>query len=272
MKWRARFNISRNWNRLEKTNTGMDLGEQFVIGRPINQIRVYRDLGLVQNENDVPITWDQYGVPRPLGSGGMAQPTRPGMRHIADLNGDGVISEEDKYFAGSPLPLAYGGIASEIKWKGFDLNVLFNYSLGRKIINAFKYGALNFNPMSLGALFEDYRNVSFWQKPGDETDYPVMSAINSYHVGQFDGIVDSNIEKVNFIRLKQLTLGYNFPTEWMRKIHLQGARVFFTGENLFLLTNYSGLDPENVDTMHGIDRLETFPSARKLTLGLTVKF
>ena len=272
VKWRARFNISRNWNRLEKTNTGMDLGEQFVIGRPINQIRVYRDLGLVQNENDVPITWDQYGVPRPLGSGGMAQPTRPGMRHIADLNGDGVISEEDKYFAGSPLPLAYGGIASEIKWKGFDLNVLFNYSLGRKIINAFKYGALNFNPMSLGALFEDYRNVSFWQKPGDETDYPVMSAINSYHVGQFDGIVDSNIEKVNFIRLKQLTLGYNFPTEWMRKIHLQGARVFFTGENLFLLTNYSGLDPENVDTMHGIDRLETFPSARKLTLGLTVKF
>ena len=272
VKWRARFNISRNWNRLEKTNTGMDLGEQFVIGRPINQIRVYRDLGLVQNENDVPITWDQYGVPRPLGSGGMAQPTRPGMRHIADLNGDGVISEEDKYFAGSPLPLAYGGIASEIKWKGFDLNVLFNYSLGRKIINAFKYGALNFNPMSLGALFEDYRNVSFWQKPGDETDSPVMSAINSYHVGQFDGIVDSNIEKVNFIRLKQLTLGYNFPTEWMRKIHLQGARVFFTGENLFLLTNYSGLDPENVDTMHGIDRLETFPSARKLTLGLTVKF
>ena len=168
--------------------------------------------------------------------------------------------------------MAYGGIASEIKWKGFDLNVLFNYSLGRKIINAFKYGALNFNPMRLGALFEDYRNVSFWQKPGDETDYPVMSAINSYHVGQFDGIVDSNIEKVNFIRLKQLTLGYNFPTEWMRKIHLQGARVFFTGENLFLLTNYSGLDPENVDTMHGIDRLETFPSARKLTLGLTVKF
>ena len=272
VKWRARFNISRNWNRLEKTNTGMDLGGQFVIGRPMNQLLVYRDLGWVQNENEVPVTWDQYGVPRVLGSGGLSTPTRLGMKNIADLNGDGTIGEDDMYFAGSPLPLAYGGIASEIKWKGFDLNILFNYSLGRKIINMFKYGSLNFNSMNLNAIFEDYRNVSFWQKPGDNPDYPVVSAVNSYHQGQFDGWVDSNIEKVNFIRLKQLTLGYNLPSAWAKRIYLQGVRVFFTGENLFLLTNYSGLDPENVDVMNGIDRMQNFPSARKLTLGLTVKF
>lgn len=272
VKWRARFNISRNWNRLEKTYTGVDIDGKYVIGRSANELQVYKDLGYVQNANEVPITWDSQGNPRYLGVGGMANPTRPGMHMLADLNGDGVIADEDLYFAGSTLPKAYGGIASEITWKGFDLNLLFSYSLGRKMINAFRKGALNFNPMGLGAVFEDYRNVSFWEKEGDQSDYPVMSSVYYYNKGQFDGLVDSNIETVNFIRLKQLTVGYNLPAEWARKCYLQGIRVFFTGENLFLLSNYSGLDPENVDVMTGIDNMTTYPTSRKLTLGLTVKF
>ena len=153
--WRLRFNISRNWNRLEKTYTGVDVDGKYVIGRSANELQVYRDLGYVQNADEVPITWDQKGNPRKLGSGGMAMPTREGMHHIADLNGDGVISDKDKYFAGSTLPKAYGGLASELKWKGFDLNVLFSYSLGRKMINVFRKGALNFNPTSLNGVFED---------------------------------------------------------------------------------------------------------------------
>ena len=217
-------------------------------------------------------TWDQQGNSKYLGNGGMVNPTRPGMNIIADLNGDGVITDKDLYFAGSTLPVAYGGIASEVKWKGFDLNVLFNYSLGRKMINAFRKSSLNFNSTSLGAVFEDYRNVSFWEKAGDNADYPTIDAIYSYNYGQFDGQIDSNIETVSFIRLKQLTLGYNLPSEWAKKCYLASVRVFFTGENLFLLTNYSGLDPENVDLLQGYDRMETYPSARKFTLGLTIKF
>ena len=272
VKWRMRFNVSRNWNRLEKTYTGVDIDGKYVIGRSANELQVYRDLGYVQNANEVPITWDQKGNPRLLGSGGMAMPTREGMRMIADLNGDGVISDKDLYFAGSTLPKAYGGFAGELKWKGFDLNFLFSYSLGRHIINAFRKSALNFDPVSLKAVFEDYRNVTFWEKTGDQSDYPVMSSVYYYYQGQFDGQVDSNIETVNFLRLKQLTIGYNLPTEWARKCYLQGVRVFFTGENMFLWSNYSGLDPENVDVMTGIDNMSYYPSARKVTIGLSVKF
>lgn len=273
VKWRMRFNISRNWNRLEKTNTGMDIDEKYVIGRSGNELRVYKNLGYAQSEVDIPIYYDTKGHPQPLGSGGKAQPTRLGMNVIADLNGDEVISEEDKYFAGSTLPVAHGGIAHEIKWKGFDLNLLFNYSLGRKMINAFRKGTLELQSSgNMNTVFEDYRKVTFWQQPGDNTDYPIISSVYSYYMGQFDGMIDSNIETVSFIRLKQLTLGYNLPSEWAKKVHLQGARVFFTGENLFLLTNYSGLDPENVDVMDGIDRMLNYRSARKVTLGLTLKF
>ena len=272
VKWRARFNISRNWNVLEKTYTGVDISNKYVIGKSTYQLRTYKNLGVAQSENDVPQYWDQQGNSKYLGNGGMVNPTRPGMNIIADLNGDGVITDKDLYFAGSTLPVAYGGIASEVKWKGFDLNVLFNYSLGRKMINAFRKSSLNFNSTSLGAVFEDYRNVSFWEKAGDNADYPTIDAIYSYNYGQFDGQIDSNIETVSFIRLKQLTLGYNLPSEWAKKCYLASVRVFFTGENLFLLTNYSGLDPENVDLLQGYDRMETYPSARKFTLGLTIKF
>ena len=272
VKWRARFNISRNWNVLEKTYTGVDISNKYVIGKSTYQLRTYKNLGVAQSENDVPQYWDQQGNSKYLGNGGMVNPTRPGMNIIADLNGDGVITDKDLYFAGSTLPVAYGGIASEVKWKGFDLNVLFNYSLGRKMINAFRKSSLNFNSTSLGAVFEDYRNVSFWEKAGDNADYPTIDAIYSYNYGQFDGQIDSNIETVSFIRLKQLTLGYNLPSEWAKKCYLASVCVFFTGENLFLLTNYSGLDPENVDLLQGYDRMETYPSARKFTLGLTIKF
>lgn len=272
LNWRLKVNASRNWNRLEKTNTGMDISDKYVIGRSANELRVYKDLGIAQSEKDIPHYWDKQGNSKPLGSGGLAQPTRLGMHVLADLDGDGNITDDDRYFAGSTLPIAHGGIASEMKWKNFDLNLLFNYSLGRRIINIFKKGALNFNPQDIGAVFEDYRNVSFWEKPGDHPDYPVISSSHYYHVGQFDGLLDSNIEKVNFLRLKQITVGYNLPTEWARRIYLQGLRVFFTGENMLLWTNYSGLDPENVDVLEGLDNFRNYPSARKMTLGLTLKF
>lgn len=273
IQWRMRVNASRNWNRLEKTDSGMDMSEKYVIGRSSNLLRVFKNLGYAQSEEDIPVYWDTKGNSKPLGSGGRAQPTHLGMNVIADLNNDGVIADEDRYFAGSTLPVAYGGIASELKWKGFDLNLLFNYSLGRKIINLFRKGSLNFKSTgNLGAVFEDYRNASFWQQSGDNSDYPVISSVYSYYLGQFDGMIDSNIEKVNFLRLKQLTLGYNLPAAWAKKVYLQGVRVFFTGENLFLWTNYSGLDPENVDVMEGIDTMKSYPTARKVTLGLTLKF
>ena len=74
------------------------------------------------------------------------------------------------------------------------------------------------------------------------------------------------------IRLKQLTLGYNLHERIAQKLGLSGARLFITGENLFMLTNYSGLDPEIVNPTSGLDYLSGYPLPRKLTIGLTVNF
>jgi len=207
-----------------------------------------------------------------LYAGYYTTPYREGMYQLADLNGDGRIdADNDRYYAASTLPLASGGFANEITWKNFDLNVLFTFSFGRKMINRLKKGALELNHQ-FGPIFQDYRGLTFWQQPGDETDYPRIEAAYAGYTGQFDAYTDKDIETVGFVRLKQLTLGYNVPKNIMKKIGLESGRVFFTGENLFLITNYSGVDPESVDPVSGFDNFDNYPLARKLTLGLTIKF
>ena len=274
VKWRGKFNISRNWNRFEKSYTKMDMRNktgQLVLGRTIYGFYIYKDQGIIESGKEIPAYYDQLGNKNVLHSMSKSYPYSAGTRMIQDMNQDGKIDGDDRYYAGSTLPLAYGGWANEITWKGFDLNVLFMYSLGRKIINLYKISSLQ-HSIRPSTIFVDYENTTFWEKPGDKADYPIITANNSSYIGQFGGDVSSNMEKVHYVRLKQLTLGYNFPKEWMRKINLDGCRLFFTAENLFLLTNYSGVDPEVVDPYTGYDNFMYYPLARKLTLGLTVKF
>lgn len=270
VKWRAKFNISRNWNRFEKSYTNMDM-EGLVIGRSIAGIYAYKDEGLIQDAKELPVYSDQTGNKRPLYFGDQSYPVRAGMRRLTDMNMDGSIDGEDMYYAGSALPVAYGGFANEIKWKGFDLNLMLTYSLGRKIVNTYMEPSLAFDK-NFRPILTDYRGKTYWQNPGDVTDYPSLEAGSTGYTGQYSGIVDSQIEKVNYMRVKQLTIGYNLPKDIVSKIHLDGVRVFFTGENLLLWTNYSGVDPEVVNPSSGVDNGMNYPLARKLTLGLTVKF
>lgn len=271
--WRARFNISRNWNRFKKSYSGMDIpggNNPYVIGRPLFGLYVYKNLGIAQTEKDIPYYYDSKGNKQLLNVVNENYPYQPGMTLYDDLNEDGSITSEDMYYAASSLPLAYGGLANEIKWKDFDVNILFTFSLRRKMINMQKRTSLQLDHF-WSPVYTDYRDKTFWEKPGDETDYPTINAASSVY-GQFNFPDDKSIENVNFVRLKQLTLGYNVPKTIVRKLNIEGIRVFFTAENLFLLTNYSGIDPEIVDPTSGYDTFSNYPLARKLTLGLTVNF
>ncbi|PXZ44591.1 MULTISPECIES: SusC/RagA family TonB-linked outer membrane protein [Sanguibacteroides] len=261
LSWRTRFNISRNWNRFVKSYTGMDEGV-WVIGRPLQGLYVYDDIGFVQNQKEVP----QYSLPNGTlqylqtpSLAGVGQYYIPGMRALKDINGDGRVSTGDKYYAGSVLPVAHGGWVHELRWKNIDLNLLLSYNLGRKLINQYVRTSLYGGT----PVLTDYRKLDFWQKEGD---FPDMAALGLSD----EESVRSWIERVNFLRLKTLSLGYNVPSKVLKRIGLSGIRVFFTGENLFLWTNYSGIDPEVVND--GKDNMFSYPLDRKFTLGLTVNF
>lgn len=270
VKWRVKFNVSRNWNRFEKSNNGRDfLGN--VIGKSLYNIKAYKTMGYYNSIDEVPYYVQSHGLPIPLRTKEENAVFFAGTRKIADLNNDGRINSSDQYYAASPLPLAHGGFINEIKWKQFDLNIFFTYSLGRHILKIYDDIAIKPNitgdPITL-----DIRKASTWTGPDSQnSDYP--RAIFYKNLGeQYTGRYDCGIEKINMIRLKQLTLGYNLHERIAQKLGLSGARLFITGENLFMLTNYSGLDPEIVNLTSGLDYLSGYPLPRKLTIGLTVNF
>ena len=221
--------------------------------------------------DEVPMYYTEAnGLPKPLNTGNTGI-FFPGTRRILDLNGDGVSSEADKYYAASPLPVAHGGWINEISWKQFDLNVVFTYSLGRHIINNYKY---SFAQPGNGPapIMGDTRDFDAWtQADNKEHDFSKLQMYTELK-NQFSGVYDTAIEKVHMLRLKQLTLGYNLDRQIAGKIGLSGTRLFMTMENLFLLTNYSGLDPEIVSIFSGLDALSSYPLPRKFTVGLTINF
>ena len=209
----------------------------------------------------MPVYYDIWGNKKYFGGVSCASPMsgKVGTYKIKDLNGDNMINGSDMYYAGTPQPKAHGGWVNEIRWKNFDLSMLFNYELGRKMINAREY------TISTGPKFVDIANLSYWEKPGDHAKLARMGTAT-------DVMMDSNIENVHAISLKQITLGCDLPAKWAKKISLKGARMFFTVENLFYLSNYSGANPEVIDVYKGVDFGIEYPLPRKMTVGLTLNF
>ncbi len=270
LRWQVMFNISRNWNLFRKSFDGVDMANM-ILGRPLYGIYAYKDEGYVQSEKDIPYYYDAKGTKTPLLLGGANFPIQVGARKLKDQNMDGKIDSKDLYYAGSTIPQAYGGLSNQVSWKGLTLFLHMNYSLGRKVVNQVKATAFAFSG-AFGPIMGDYTRATFWQKPGDVTDHPSIKFASSNYAGQFDGMADSAIENVSFIRLKQATLSYDLPKEWVKKMNIKGIRIHLTGENLLMLTNYSGIDPETIDPMTGKDDGRTYPLSRKVSLGLNLKF
>lgn len=120
-------------------------------------------------------------------------------------------------------------------------------------------------------LLLDLKDITFWQQPGDDNaDYSRLQMDQNTYMYEF--AIDRNVEKVNWLKMKTLSLGYSLPKSLISSWKIEQVRFFASAENLFTWTNYSGLDPETVDIRTGLDEGKNYPLARKFTLGLTVKF
>ncbi|CDF80183.1 TonB-dependent receptor [Formosa agariphila KMM 3901] len=275
VKWTSSFNIARNYNKFEESYNNRDV-DNFILGNPLFGFNVYVQDGFIESEEDIPVYYNVDGSVNLQNQGSSLYPTQVGMKKIKDLNDDGRINELDKVYKGSPLPKATGGFNNRITWKNFDLNFLFTYTLSKSLINAVPYSSyLNSRDPSVGPLLLDVNNAEFWSQQGFDNangDYnPMFPSANLGYSPQADPMVDTNIETVNYLRLKRLNISYNFNQDWMKNIGLESTRVFITAENLFLITNYSGLDPEAVN-ITGVDNLDSYPLPRVFTLGCSINF
>lgn len=275
LQWNISVNMAKNWNKLRKSYNGRDISMystdgrslNYILGEPVGTILGLKTDGYIQSESDIIYLYRADGTYRALEKQYFANVFfREGDINFIDVNGDGYIDYNDNVYLGSSLPQLYGGIVNEIRWKNWDLNMLWSYSLGRDMVNAAAYESMG---KEESPIFENLRDVTFWEKEGDNPTYPYLQS-NNYN-GSWDYITDSRIEHVNYLKVKTLTVGYTLPKDWLRKTFFRDIRLFFSGENLLTWTNYSGIDPETVDINSGYDKGTTYPLARKLTLGITIK-
>jgi TonB-linked SusC/RagA family outer membrane protein len=164
----------------------------------------------------------------------------------------------------------FGGWENNLRFKSFELNALFTYQMGNWLYYGTQAGLRDqrFWNNEVGVL-------NRWQKAGDVTEFPrAVFGDNVSNGSSFP--LDINVFKGDFIKLRTLTLGYNFPKNMLDKIKISNARFYVSGNNLLILTAYPGPDPEvssngNGTTNFGIDR-NTVANQRTITVGINVGF
>lgn len=218
-----------------------------VVGKPIGSFWVYKTEGIFQNANEV------ANYPH-------LNNTVPGDFKIVDVNGDGIIDSKDRVFVGSYQPKFYGGINGTANWKDFDFTFQVYGNFGNKVYNAKK-------GVRTGGNYNVEYNVAInrWQPGSNENTYPRA----------FNGVVppmDYFVESGSFIRVNNLTLGYTFhPKENI--MHVGSLRVYASGQNPFLFTNYTGFTPELPGNQNeaGIE-LNAYPVSATYLLGVNLQF
>lgn len=272
LSWKTTINIARNWNLYRESPDGRDVNGRFVIGKPVNGIYVLVTDGIINDASTLPYRYTTDGSKLYFNAGSSDAIYREGDVRFVDQNGDSKIStRDDKVYMGSPLPKAYGGILNEFKYKNFDLNFLFSYSIGRTILNFSRAGSVGVNSYNMTApILTDLRDFDFWEKPGDNAKYPV----NAFDFRRnYEGFTDLWLEKnVSYLKLKTFALGYKLPSSFSKKLNIKSMRLFVSGENLLTITNYKGLDPETIDVNTGVDSGRKYPLIRKFTFGVDIKF
>ncbi len=180
-----------------------------------------------------------------------------------------TYSQADEVMCGKFSPDFFGGFSTDLRWKNVDFNAVFGYSVGGTIFN---YARMEYDA---DGVYTDRNQMVLhdgwnrWEKPGDVATHPVYTYENK---SLSNSLSSRYLEDASYLKLRSLTIGYNmqFP-QW----HISNLRVYFSAENLFTLTDYSGVDPEiavksDTRAVIGVTTPNPYPVTRKFMLGLNI--
>jgi TonB-linked SusC/RagA family outer membrane protein len=296
------FNIGLNKNRInslgvmedfgQNTNwASSQIGNDYVInvGQPLGIMFGYQSDGRYEvSDFDFNATTGVYTLKQGVvNNTAIVGTVRPGTMKLKDIDGDGLVTVSDNAIIGNSNPKHTGGLIINANAYGFDLSAGFNWSVGNDVYNANK---IEFTTSNLNA---QYRNLSTVMADGIRwtnldpvsgqlvTDPSQLSALNanttmwSPYMSRFV-FSDWAVEDGSFLRLNTLTLGYTVSESLISQVGISKLRLYLTANNVFIITNYSGLDPE-VSTRRrtpltpGVD-YSPFPRSRQLVFGLNLNF
>ncbi|OWW27403.1 SusC/RagA family TonB-linked outer membrane protein [Zobellia sp. OII3] len=224
-------------------------------GEPIATFYGWKADGLFQTQDEVDAHALQEGAV-------------PGDVRFVDINEDGVIDDVDRTIIGSPHPDVTYGINTNIAYKGFDITAFFLGAAGVDIYNADRMQGLD-----ASYPFNVYSDIQGrWTGPGTSNSIPRVSTLRTNLNHRTS---DLFIESGDYFRLKNLTIGYSLPGDYIEKISLSRLRLYVTAQNLFTITGYSGLDPElgltDGNLQQNVDFAQ-FPQSRTFLVGVNLSF
>jgi TonB-linked SusC/RagA family outer membrane protein len=256
LQWNFKFMISRDRNRVTRlsgtlpaiynrggyTGTEIQRTGNFFVGQPVNSIYSLKYLKIAQ-----------YSDTAALAKINFQREVKPGDIVPVDKDGNGTVNDDDRYVVGKLDPDFYGGFGTDVNYKGFGINVFFNYSSGLKRISSLYEGGLQSDGLSAASV----DMLDRWTPAHTNTNIP-----RALHGGSRFGIGDTDlgIQDASFIRMSVLSLSYTIPKS-VRKNVLDNARIYVTGSNLWLITKDKGYDPETGDG---------FPNTKSVTVGLNL--
>lgn len=240
--WSLNLNVSHNRNKILDLygNGEDDVNNRWFIGEPLHVNFGYEFAGVFQEDDDIENS---------------AQPdAEPGYVKITDANDDGTISADDRIILSDQQPDLIGGISNTLEYKNWTLSFFMH----------FIQGVIRANP------YRDFGRV--WGEAQRNTIYQEFwtpeNPINTYPKNDPDANAGYGVrfyEDASFLRLKDITLSYDFPKSWLRKANIDRLRVYGSGQNLLTMTQWTGLDPE-------LDGQSSIPITKKFIIGLNVSF
>lgn len=237
-----------------------------VVGGPVGEFYGYVVKDIFRTPAQLREAATQFGRPVENSSAG----TWLGDIQFEDLNGDGVINEDDTRALGSPQPSFTYGITNTFSYRNFDLSIFLNGSQGGKILNALKYTTAGLASLYQNQLAE---SANFWTPTNSSSNIPApKSGTDNPNLKMSDRFLES----ASFLRIQNVNLGYNVPSSMVKSIHLSRLKAYVSVQNLYTFTKYTGLDPEIGSTnqnvfLTNVD-LGRYPIPRTITFGINAEF
>ena len=217
---------------------------------------------------------------------GVVGALRPGSMKLKNLTeGDNIVNVDDRKIIGDANPLHTGGFTMNGRVYGFDLSANFNWSFGNDIYNANKVEYTSTSKYQYRNMITEMESGKRWTNlnangtlSNDPAELAALNANTTMWSPNMDRYVFSDwaVEDGSFLRLNTLSLGYTLPQSILDAMKISNLRIYATGYNVFILTNYSGFDPE-VSTRRqtaltpGVD-YSAYPKSRQFVLGLNLSF
>jgi hypothetical protein len=252
--WNLAANISFNRNKVKKLYEGED-----IYGGQINAIIVYDTSNILREGRPI---GQFYGYKE----NGYDE---KGKIIYQDLDKDGTITTKDRTYIGDPNPDFTYGFSSDLNFKNFGLNLFFQGSHGNDLFNA---SAIS-NTVDYGYGLNMPKEVYYdhWTESNRNAKYPSISYNTTVKVS------DRFVEDGSYLRLRNIQLSYNVPTEKLHWNWAKGIQFYVSGQNLLTITDYSWWDPEvnsyggSSSTSQGID-FNSYPSSKSYTVGAKIRF